>query len=177
MADRDRDPGAARGPRAARGGRGVQVALVAGAALGGLLLLLAEVTSLYTIHMASRHAPVRSIGTGSHDSWALVPVALLVLILAYGLWRTGNRSALLAIGMLGVLVLLIGLLHDLPDARQSGLLQTAPGRCQAAGASPSAGLYMETLAGVILLMTSVSGFLLTSPPTRRAVPLTRPADG
>lgn len=145
-------------------GRGIGAVLVGGAVLGALLLLAAEFTALYTIHAAGRPAPLRSTATGSHDSYALVPVAVLTLFMAYGIGRAGTRLALLAVGVLGALTLALGLIHDLPDAQRSGLLQSSAGRYEQAAARPSAGLYLETLGGVVLILTSVSGFILIGPP-------------
>ena len=62
-------PGARPGPLAA--------AILAGTMLGAVLLLVAEFTTLFEVHAAQATAPVRSVGTGSHHGYALVPIALL----------------------------------------------------------------------------------------------------
>jgi hypothetical protein len=139
---------------------------LAGGLVGALILLVAEFTTLFTIHTAAATAPVRSVTTGSHHTYALIPIALLVALLAYGVWSAGSRPALLAIGILGVISLLIALLGDLPDAHASGLLGSSATHFSAASATPSAGLYLETLGSVVLLITSVCGFLLLGPPAR-----------
>jgi hypothetical protein len=143
------------------------VAILGGGLLGALLLLVAEFTTLFDISTGAG-PPVKSVGTGSHHAYALVPIALLAALLAYGVWRVGSRPALLAIGLLAVISLLIGLLGDLPDAHASGLLTGAGGHYVTASSTPSAGLYMETLGGVVLLITCVCGFLLLGPPPRPA---------
>jgi hypothetical protein len=145
-------------------GRLISVGVVAGAGLGALILVIAEFTTLFELKTGAAGTTVRSIGTGSHHAYALVPVALLVALLAFGVWRVGSRPALLAIGVLGVLALLIGLLGDLPDAHKSGLIATAGHHYATAAATPSAGLYMETLGAVVLVITSVCGFLVLGPP-------------
>jgi hypothetical protein len=145
-------------------GRLISAGILAGALIGALLLLVAEFTTLFELKTAVSRTAVRSIGTGSHHAYALVPVALLVAVLAFGVWRVGSRPALLAIGVLGVLALLIGLLGDLPDAHKSGLIATAGHHYATAAATPSAGLYMETLGAVVLVITSVCGFLVLGPP-------------
>jgi hypothetical protein len=142
-------------------------AILASALLGALLLLVAEFTTLFEIRTAAAGPTiVRSVGTGSHHSYALVPIALLVLVLAYAIRSAASRPALLAIGVLGVIALLIALLGDLPDAHTSGLVGSASTHYVAASATPSAGLYMETAGGAVLLVTSVCGFLLIGPPAR-----------
>jgi len=149
-------------------GRRFSHAILAGGLLGALLLLVAEFTPLFEVSTAAASAPVKSVGTGSHHAYALVPIALLAGVLAYGVWRVGSRPALLAIGLLAVIALLIGLLGDLPDAHTSGLITAAGGHYVTASSSPSAGLYLETLGGVVLLITCVCGFLLLGPPSRQA---------
>ena len=119
-------------------GRLISVGVVAGAGLGALILVIAEFTTLFELKTGASGTTVRSIGTGSHHAYALIPVALLVAFLALGVWRVGSRPALLSIGVLGVLALLIALLGDLPDAHKSGLIATA-GHYATATATPSPG--------------------------------------
>lgn len=152
-------------PRRSRGP--IQTGLVATATLGALLLLGAEFSPLFTIHVNSAHPRAHSVSAGSHDSYALVPVAVLALAMAFGIWRAGSRLALLAVGALGALALLLGLLRDLPDARAHGLLQSRPGQYLEAAARPNAGLYLETAGAALLVLTTVSGFILIGPPPRR----------
>ena len=82
--------------------------------LGALLLLVAEFTTLFDVRTARQPARVRSVGTGSHHGYALVPIAVLAAAFGYAVWAAASRPALLAIGALGVIALLIGLLADLP---------------------------------------------------------------
>jgi hypothetical protein len=170
------------GRPSARSGRVAVAVLVAGG-LGSALLLAAEFTPLLTVRSSAVSGVVATVGTGPHNSYALVPVALLAFALAYAVWRTASRLALLATGVLGLLALLISLLGDLPDARASGLIGSAATRFASASASPSTGLYLETLGSVVLLITAAAGLLLlgsgtgprraprqmaSSPPTRSA---------
>jgi hypothetical protein len=147
-------------------GRGTM--LVVGAALlGAALLLVAEFTPLLHVHSSARGAGViKTIGTGSHHAYALVPVALLAAGLSLGVRATGSRAALLAIGALGVVVLGIALLGDLPDAQASGLVGHAGGPYVSAASSPSIGLYLETLGAVMLLLAGGAGLLLAPRPAR-----------
>ncbi len=157
-------------------GRLVSAGIVAAALLGALLLLVSEFTTLFELKTAAAQTPSHAIGAGSHHAYALVPVALLVAFLALGVWRVGSRPALLAIGVLGVLALLIGLLGDLPDAHKSGLVATAGGHYATATATPSAGLYLETLGAVLVVISSVCGFLMLGPPVPPVPPVRRGAD-
>jgi hypothetical protein len=143
---------------------GVRAAILAGALLGALLLFVAEFTALYHVHTSASSTPVRSVGTGSNDSYALIPIALLTALLGVGIFRSGNRPALLAIGLVGVVALLIALLGDLPDARATGLLGSASTHFINASSTPSAGLYLETLGAIVLIATCVLGFLMVGRP-------------
>jgi hypothetical protein len=62
-------------------------------------------------------------------------------------------------GVLGVVALVIALGRDLPDAQSNGI-ERSGGTYVTAAASPRAGLYLETVGAVVLLITSAGGFLL-----------------
>jgi len=145
--------------------------IIAGALLGSLLLLVAEFTSLYQVHVATSSMPVESVSGGSNHSYALVPIALLAAALGIGIFRTGSRPALLALGVVGVVALLIFLLRDLPQAEATGLVGSPTTHYINASATPSAGLYMESLGAVVLIATCGLGFMMLGPPAR---PVRRP---
>jgi hypothetical protein len=129
------------------------------------VLLAAEFTTLFNVHASNGSAAINSVRTGSHNSYALVPIALLAGVLAVAVWRVASRPALLGIGLLGLVALLIAVIGDLPDARASGLVIRG-GHYIAASSKASTGLYLETLGAVILIATSVCGFLLLGAPVR-----------
>lgn len=144
-----------------REGSGVATALVVlAAALGALLIIIAQFTALYHLHSATSSAAVKTVGTGSNHAWAPLPLALLAGVLAYSFYRHANRAALVALLLLGVVVLLIALLGDLPDAHSTGLIGSGASQYTEATSSPSAGLYMETLGAVLLLLSGGLGLLL-----------------
>jgi hypothetical protein len=146
--------------------------ILAGALLGALLLLVAEFTALYDVHAATS-IPLPSVGTGANDSYALVPLALLAGLLGIAVFVSESRPALLAIGILGLVALLIALLGDLPDAHRTTIYSP---RFVLARSTPSAGFYLETLGAVLLIATCVLGFLgLGRPKPRRPGGGTRPA--
>ena len=142
--------------------------ILAGAALGALLLLVAEFTPLYELRTQNGALPTRSFAGGAHHAYALVPIALLACGLAYGVWRTGSRPALLAIGVLGLVALLLAVLVDLPDAHARGVLSLSGGRLVNGYSTPTTGFYLETLGAMVLLVTCVCGFLALGPPGRSA---------
>jgi hypothetical protein len=146
----------------------VLLAVLVAGWLSAVILIVAEFTPLYRVRLTSGGVLIKSVSTGSHQSYALIPIALLAAFLAFGVWRTGSRPALLAIGTLGILALLISLVGDLPDAHASGLVGSQATHYQTATSRPSAGFYMETLGAVLLLITCVCGFLLLGAPAVRA---------
>jgi hypothetical protein len=145
-------------------------AVLAGALLGALLLVVAEFTALYQVHIASSPTPFRTVGTGHNDSYALIPLGLLAAVLGYGVFRSGSRPALLALGVVGLVTLLIALLGDLPDAQSTGLAGTPGTHFVNASSTPSAGLYLETLGAVVLIATSVLGFMMLGRPEATSAP-------
>jgi hypothetical protein len=153
---------------------GFSAAILAGGVLGALLLVVGEFTALFEVHTQATGAAISSVGTGAHHAYAMLPIALLAAALAYGVWRTYSRPALLSIGVLSVICLLIALIGDLPDAHANGVVGGPSGRLQIAASTPSAGFYLETLGGVVLLITCVCGLLLLGPPPRTRPGAERP---
>src|SRR5689334_20174621 len=68
------DPGFSAALRAAVLGTGL---------LGALMLVVAEFTTLLTVNDALTGHQIRTVGTGSHDSYALIPLALLAAALTW----------------------------------------------------------------------------------------------
>jgi hypothetical protein len=145
--------------------------LFLGSLLGALLLVVAEFTTLYTEHISTSQIPLMSTTTGSNDSYALIPIAVLALLLGFAVLRAGSRPALLALGITGVVALLIALLGDLPNAQSSGnLLQSTGSQHVFAANTPSTGMYLETAGAIVLIATFGLGFMLLGPPRRRTQP-------
>jgi uncharacterized membrane protein len=142
----------------------LRAAILAGSLLGALLLVVAEFTTLFTVHVETTSAPIKTAATGPHHSYALLLIAIVAAVLAVAVWRDSSRPALLAIGLLGVVALLIALLGDLPDANASGLAGTSTTRYVDASSTPSAGLYLETLGAVVLVITCGVGFIALGAP-------------
>jgi hypothetical protein len=140
--------------------------LALGAVLGALLIVVSQFTALYHVHSTTSSAAIKTVGTGSNHAWAPIPLALAAAALAYAVYRYRNRTALVAIVALGIATLLIALLSDLPPTHATGLVGSTAGGYIRATATPSAGLYMETLGAVLLLVSGGVGFLmLVGPPT------------
>ena len=144
-----------------------RLAVALGALLGALLVIVAQFTALYHLHSATSSSAIKTVGTGGNHAWAPIPLALAAVILAYAVYRTGSRTALAGLLALGVATLLIALIGDLPDAHSSGLVGSSANGYAQATSSPSAGLYMETLGAVILIVAGGIGLLMSAPQTRR----------
>jgi hypothetical protein len=158
---RGRPGSEARGAVPHASSRATRVTVMCGGLLGSVLLFVAEFTPLLHVRSSARGVGVVStIATGSHHAYALIPVALLAAGLTLGARDGASRPALLSIGVLGLTALGIALIGDLPDARSSGLLGHAGGTYVSAAAHPGTGLYLETLGGIVLLVTSAAGLLL-----------------
>jgi hypothetical protein len=115
---------------------------------------VAEFTTLYTVHVAGRTVTtLSSQATGPHHSYALVPIALLAALLAFGAHRAQSRPALVATGALGALALAIALIGDLPDAHAHGVTHSFV----LANATPGPGLYLETLGATLLVLSGGLG--------------------
>jgi hypothetical protein len=147
----------------------ISLAILLCGLVGAALLVISELIHLYEIHIASQQAPVSTVRGGSHNSYAFVPIAVLALVLAFGAARERSRIALLALAALGLTALLIALLGDLPDAQASGLLMR-DGHLVMANAKPAAGMYIESLGSIALVLAGGLGLLLgprAAPPARR----------
>ncbi len=158
-----RDFGGSRPPfggRVAVADRGASGLILTGALLAALLLVVAELTALYQVHIATSLVPIKSVSGGSNHSYAMLVIGLAAGGLGVWVWRSGSRSALLALGVLGVVALLISLLGDLPDSHATGLAGSATRGYVNASSTPSAGLYMETLGAVLLILASGLGFMM-----------------
>jgi amino acid transporter len=146
--------------RASEGGRGgVAVAVVSAALVAAALLLVAEFLPLFEVRTSAHDAVVKTVSSGSHHAYALVPIAVLAAAQARIWWRAPLRLPLVAMTVLAVAALVIALGRDLPDTQSSGL-ERSGGTYVTAAASPRAGLYLETAGGVILLIAGVGGLLL-----------------
>jgi hypothetical protein len=137
--------------------------ILAATLLAALLLVAAEFATLYQAHIATKSTPIESVTVGSHNSYALIPIALLAAAFGLALRRSGARLLLVGIGILGLVALLIALLHDLPDAHAVGL---ADHNSVNATTTAGVGLYLETLGAILLIAAAGLGLALAGIPRR-----------
>jgi hypothetical protein len=141
----------------------VRATVVAGAFASATVLVVAEFLTLYSVRVIRGSASVPPVAAGTENHYALIPIALLGLILALAAIRLGDRWALTAVAALGLIALLIGLLHDLPDARRTGLVGSLHTGWVRGASSPDLGMYLETLGAVMLVLTAGLGLLFGEP--------------
>jgi hypothetical protein len=134
------------------------------ALIGALLVLVAQFTALYHVHVATSAAPIKTVGTGANHGWAPVPIALACLPLAFAVYRDGSRVALLGLAMLGLATLLIALVGDLPDVHATGLIGSGVSQYVQGANQAALGLYLETLGAVLLLVSGGVGFVMLGSP-------------
>ena len=147
--------------------RGLRSAVVGLAVAGAVLLVAAEFTTLYGVHIASRSAPIQTVSGGSNNSYAMIPIAALAVFLALAGIGGGGRWALIALGAVGVVALLISLVGDLPSAHHAGPIHLG-GRYVNGSSKPDLGMYLETLGAVLLVVAAGLGLLSGEPPGGRA---------
>ena len=141
------------GRRMPRPGR-ASWAVAAVGLVGAALLLVAEFTALYILHVSSYGAQPSSVSAGSHNAYAFVPIAVLAAALALAGAR-GSVAALWALVALGVIAVLIAMVGDLPDTRARGITHGLAFASTTAGT----GLYLETLGAVLLVGAGGAGLL------------------
>lgn len=152
--DGDRDSTRRGSRRGRRAGLGLGL-------LGAAALLTAEFTPLLRVRTIAAHPRlVRTVQTGPHHAWALIPIALAAAALAVATWRGGGRPAPGAIALLGLAALGVALIADLPDARATGVVGNPSVGLTDAQAHAAVGLYLETLGAVALLLCAAAGLLL-----------------
>jgi hypothetical protein len=153
---RDANDEYSKGNQAPDGVSGVLRGVAIVAALGAILLLVAEFLPLLEVRAGSH--VVKTVDTGSHHSYANLVVAVVAGFMIFAAVRgSAARMALLGLVVLGLLSLGIALIGDVPDVSKTGLVA---GSFDAAAAHARIGVYLETLGSALLLMAGGTGLLL-----------------
>jgi hypothetical protein len=130
--------------------RALRIGLSAVAAAGVVCLVLATFTTVIEIKVGTTtKLPGRDTHLSGWDRHgpALLIVAAFAAAMVAGALR-GARPAMVALAVLGLLALLIAVVGDVPDLDETGFIGEV---YEDAAAGPSAGFYLETLGGVLLL--------------------------
>ena len=145
----------------------LRAAILAGSLLGALMLVVAEFTTLFTVHVETSSAPIKTVATGPHHSYALLLIAIVVAALAIAVWRDTQPA-----GAAGDRAARSSRAADRAPGRpprraRLGLAGSSTTRYVDASSTPSAGLYLETLGAVVLVITCGVGFIALGSPQRR----------
>ncbi len=120
-----------------------------------VLLVLTEVTTLFEIEVETAscsdladpdQADRCDVTGGEHHSFALVPIALLIAVMAVGGGLGGSRPAGFALLGAGAVVLVIALAFDLPDTTKTGEIGAS---FESAEAVKGTGFWFEVVAGAL----------------------------
>ena len=141
--------------------RGAAAALALAVA-GVVLLVAAELTTVYEVTVGGLEVVKRSATGGENHGYALLVVAAVAALMTVLALR-GAQPPALAVAALGLVALAIALFIDLPDTRASGGLPESLAYEQAR-ARAGAGLWLELLGGALLV---VAGALLAGARARR----------
>jgi hypothetical protein len=137
------------------------------AVAGAVLLVVAELSPLYTVVVGSLRTPQRSVSGGANHGYALLLAAAGALAMTIGALR-GARAAAAALVALGAVVLAIAFGIDRPDTHSSGTLRESIA-FQAARAQPARGYTLEIAGGVALIVAGGALLVLGGGrPTRRS---------
>ena len=125
--------------------------------VAAVLMVLTEVTTLFEIEVETAsctdladpdQADRCDVTGGEHHSFALVPIAILIALMAVGGGLGGSRPAGFALLAAGALVLAIALVLDLPDTASTGEIGS---NFAAAEAVKGIGFWFELAAGALTL--------------------------
>jgi NADH:ubiquinone oxidoreductase subunit 6 (subunit J) len=161
------------GSRPSRGGfRGTasgssrgRLALAGLAAAGIVLLLVSEFLPLFKVIVGTLETETRTEPGWSNHAFAMLLLGLAAVPMLLGALRAA-RPAMWALAAIGAVAFLIALTVDLPAAKESGTLRESVSY-EDARAEPSTGFFVETLGGVLLLLSG-GLLLLTAPPREQA---------
>jgi hypothetical protein len=153
--------------RPSRGGLNTPAAVLSGLALGGAILaVVATFSTVIQIELPDADGPVFTQSGFDRYSVALIVLALFAVAMLLGSLRAA-RPAMFALAAAGVVILLIALINDLPDVHKTGAWSLADAY-EDASASAGSGFLLETISGVLVLISGV-GFLVLRPTTRSSV--------
>ena len=150
-----------KGGPASRGLTALSAAVFLAGAIGALLLVAADLSTLIEVRSGGRVTD--RVTGGEQHLYALVVLGALALVLAGVLAFTHSRAAATALAGLGIIALAIALLGDLPDLNRSGVTADF----KPADASPARAYYLETAGAVLVLLAGAAGAVLDLDPRRR----------
>jgi hypothetical protein len=138
-------------------------AVLGGLGLAGVILAFVATWSPVIKIQVLAITPWTATGYERH-SVALILLGVFGAVMMFGSLRAA-RPAMLALAAAGLVVLLISVVDDLPKLNDTGVWPQASSY-EDAQAKAGAGYYLETLSGVLMLVSGV-GFLVLEPSRRQ----------
>lgn len=136
--------------------------------VGAAFLIVSEFLPITHVRAITVILP-HSERTGfDQNSGAMLLLGLVALPLLYGAARAGSRPAMVAVGVIGVIALLIAVFGDLPDVTKAGTVFTE--RYEDAVAQKQIAWWLEAAGAVMLVLSAGLLFLtdLGKPQARRS---------
>jgi hypothetical protein len=135
----------------------VRAGLAGLAAIAALVLAISMFSDVVQVQGVHGHVIVADSGYDRHG--LALPLLIVAVLALTVLALRGVRVAAAGVGLMGVVVLLLAILGDVPDLDRHAYADLG----LAAVTGPGSGFYLETLAGVLLLLAG-GGLWLTTPP-------------
>jgi len=149
----------------ARGALNTPAAVLAGLGMAGpILALVATWSAVIEIQVEGISKPLFTQTGFDRHSIALILLGLFGAAMVLGALR-GAKPAMIALVATGLAVLLISILGDLPHLDDTGVWPQSDSYEDAA-ASAGSGYYLETLSGVLMILSGI-GFLVLRPTAPR----------
>lgn len=129
-----------------------------------IVIIVAELSPVYSIEvtglpceLAERDLAEQCEPTGAErHSYALLLLALLAAVMAWGAGIGRSLPAAAALAAAGAAVLAIALIGDLPDVDETGAIGI---RFEGAAAMPKSGFWLSLIGGAMALVAGVAGVL------------------
>ena len=132
--------------RSARVSNGT-LALVALALIGALMTAISSFLDILKVTTGQTTLDAQT-GFDQH-SVAMLLLGVAAVPMALGVLR-GARPAMVALALIGAVIVIVAFTVDLPDALDEGLYGE---RYESAQAKPAAGFYVETVGGMLLVLS------------------------
>lgn len=123
--------------------------------LGAVITVVSQFVAAYVLE--DRFGlPIETVSLfGKHGPFVLIAAIAAVVALVWAV-ATGSKQPLVPLLGMGIAIVLVFLLIDLPDAGETGLYDTpGSGNLDATGTA-AAGLWLELIGGIVIILGAIS---------------------
>jgi hypothetical protein len=140
-------------------------ALLAAGVAAGVMAIVAEFSTISYVTVVTatcedladpRLADRCRLEGSERHSWAFALLGGFAILMAWGAAVGRSKPAAAALVVVGLVLLGLGFLRDLPEAEKTGLI----GEAYEATAHKGAGLWLELVAGVLMIVVGLAALLL-----------------